>query len=133
MRHRKKTIKLGRKTEHREAMLANMVSSLIEHSRITTTLPKARAAKSLAEKMVTLAKKGDLASRRLAISRIRNKDGVRTLFAQIGPFFKERQGGYTRVLKLGRRSSDSSEMCILEWVDYVKPSEKVETKAESSS
>ena len=123
MRHRKKTVKLGRKTEHRESMLANMVTSLIEHTRITTTLPKARAASSLAEKMVTLAKKGDLAARRLAISRIKSKEGVKTLFASIGPFFKERQGGYTRVLKLGRRSSDSSEMCILEWVDYVKPAE----------
>lgn len=121
MRHRKKTVKLGRKTEHRESMFANMVTSLIQHTRITTTLRKARAASVLAEKMVTLAKKGDLAARRLAISRIRNEDGVRDLFASIGPFFKDRQGGYTRVLKLGRRSSDSSEMAILEWVDYVKP------------
>lgn len=121
MRHRKKTIKLGRKTEHRESMFANMVTSLIQHTRITTTIRKARAASVLAEKMVTLAKKGDLAARRLAISRIRNEDGVRDLFANIGPFFKDRQGGYTRVLKLGRRASDSSEMAILEWVDYVKP------------
>ncbi|MFO1489669.1 MAG: 50S ribosomal protein L17 [Kiritimatiellia bacterium] len=121
MRHRKKTVKLGRKTEHRESMFANMVTSLIQHTRITTTIRKARAASVLAEKMVTLAKKGDLAARRLAISRIRSEDGVRDLFANIGPFFKDRQGGYTRVLKLGRRSSDSSEMAILEWVDYVKP------------
>ncbi len=117
MRHRKKTIKLGRTTSHREAMLANMVCSLIQEKRITTTLPKARAARSMAEKMVTLGKRGDLHARRQAISKLRSKDAVHELFSAIAPSFTERQGGYTRILKLGARSSDASEMAILEWVD----------------
>ena len=117
MRHRKKTIKLGRTTSHREAMLANMVCSLIQEKRITTTLPKARAARSLAEKMVTLGKRGDLHARRQAISKLRSKDAVHELFSAVAPAFADRQGGYTRILKLGARSSDASEMAILEWVD----------------
>lgn len=117
MRHRKKTVKLGRDSAHREAMLANMVCSLINEKRITTTLPKARAARVLAEKMVTLGKRGDLHARRQAISRLRNKDSVYELFSAIAPAMSERQGGYTRILKKGKRSSDASEMAILEWVD----------------
>jgi large subunit ribosomal protein L17 len=117
MRHRKKTIKLGRSSSHREAMLANLVCSLINEKRITTTLPKARATRSLAEKMVTLGKRGDLHARRQAISKIRNQDSVHELFAAIAPAFAERQGGYTRIMKLGTRRSDASEMAILEWVD----------------
>lgn len=119
MRHRKKTIKLGRTSSHREAMLANMVCSLINEKRITTTLPKARAVRPLAEKMVTLGKRGDLHSRRLAISRLKSKNAVHTLFASIAPAFSEREGGYTRILKLGTRPSDASEMAILEWVDVI--------------
>jgi large subunit ribosomal protein L17 len=119
MRHRKKTIKLGRSTSHREAMLANMVCSLIKEKRITTTLPKARAVRPLAEKMVTLGKRGDLHARRLAISRLKNKDAVYALFDSIAPAFSEREGGYTRILKLGTRPSDASEMAILEWVDVI--------------
>lgn len=119
MRHRKKTIKLGRSSSHREAMLANMVCSLINEKRITTTLPKARAVRPLAEKMVTLGKRGDLHSRRLAISRLKSKNAVHTLFASIAPAFSEREGGYTRILKLGTRPSDASEMAILEWVDVI--------------
>ncbi len=117
MRHRKKTIKLGRDSSHREAMLANMVCSLINEKRITTTLPKARAARSLAEKMVTLGKRGDLHSRRQAISHLRNKDSVYELFSAIAPAMSERQGGYTRIVKKGKRLSDAAEMAILEWVD----------------
>jgi large subunit ribosomal protein L17 len=117
MRHRKKTIKLGRTTSHREAMLANQVCSLIKEKRITTTLPKAKATRSLAEKMVTLGKRGDLHARRQAISRLRSQDAVHELFSAIAPAFAERQGGYTRILKLGTRRSDASEMAILEWVD----------------
>ncbi|MEX2607432.1 MAG: 50S ribosomal protein L17 [Kiritimatiellia bacterium] len=119
MRHRKKTIKLGRSSSHREAMLANMVCSLINEKRITTTLPKARALRPLAEKMVTLGKRGDLHSRRLAISRLKSKNAVHTLFASIAPAFSEREGGYTRILKLGTRPSDASEMAIIEWVDVI--------------
>jgi len=117
MRHRKKTVKLGRSTSHREAMLANQVCSLIKEKRITTTLPKAKATRALAEKMVTLGKRGDLHARRQAISKLRSQDAVHELFSAIAPAFAERAGGYTRILKLGTRPSDASEMAILEWVD----------------
>ncbi|MGA0332775.1 MAG: 50S ribosomal protein L17 [Kiritimatiellia bacterium] len=117
MRHRKKTIKLGRSSSHREAMMANMVCSLIQEKRITTTLPKARAIRPLAEKMVTLGKRGDLHARRQAIAKLKSKDSVHELFANIAPAFTERAGGYTRILKLGTRPSDASEMAIIEWVD----------------
>jgi large subunit ribosomal protein L17 len=131
MRHRKKTIKLGRTSTHRDAMLANMVCSLIDEKRITTTLPKARAARSIAEKMVTLGKKGDLHARRTAISRLHSKDSVHELFTAIAPAFKERAGGYTRIVKKGKRSSDASEMAILEWVDItVAPKAEVAAAAE---
>ena len=120
MRHRKKTIKLGRKTSHREAMMANMVCSLIQEKRITTTLPKARAIKPLAEKMVTLGKRGDLHARRLAISRLKSQKSVHELFASIAPACSERPGGYTRIVKLGTRPSDASEMAIIEWVDVIE-------------
>jgi len=120
MRHRKKTVKLGRTTSHREAMLANMVCSLIRERRITTTLPKARAARSLAEKMVTLGKRGDLHARRRAVSKLRSQDAVHELFTSVAPAFSERPGGYTRILKLGTRPSDASEMAILEWVDVTE-------------
>jgi len=119
MRHRKKTIKLGRKSSHREAMMANMVCSLIQEKRITTTLPKARAIRPLAEKMVTLGKRGDLHARRQAISKLKSKKSVHELFASIAPAFSDRQGGYTRIMKLGTRPSDASEMAILEWVDVI--------------
>lgn len=118
MRHRKKTIKLGRTSAHREALLAGLVCSLIEENRIRTTLPKAKAARSLAEKMVTLGKQGTLADRRLAISRLRRREPVAKLFSEVAPHFKERAGGYTRIIRMGRRSSDSSEMALLEWVDF---------------
>lgn len=124
MRHRKKTIKLGRTSSHRDALLANQVCSLIASKRIKTTLPKARVVRSLAEKMVTLGKAGDLASRRRAISILRNTDAVSLLFSAIAPAFKDRKGGYTRIYKLGRRTSDSSEMALLEWVNYVAPAPK---------
>jgi large subunit ribosomal protein L17 len=120
MRHRKRSIsKLGRDTSHRESMLANLVASLIEHRRIRTTLHKAKAARSVAEKLVTLGKRGDLHARRLAIARLHKEDSVRELFSTIAPAFKDRAGGYTRILKLGRRTSDAAEMALLEWVDYV--------------
>lgn len=117
MRHRKKTIKLGRDSSHREAMLANMVCSLIQEKRIKTTIAKARAARTIAEKMVTLGKRGDLHARRQAISKIRNKNAVSELFSNVAPAMAERQGGYTRMLKIGKRASDASEMVILEWTD----------------
>ena len=117
MRHRKRTEKLGRTSSHREAMLANMVSSLIQEKRIRTTLAKAKIARRLAERCVTLGKRNTLATRRQAISKLRQNDAVKELFDVIAPAFADREGGYTRITKIGRRSSDSSEMCFLEWVD----------------
>jgi large subunit ribosomal protein L17 len=105
-----------------------MVCSLIQEKRITTTLPKARAIRPLAEKMVTLGKRGDLHARRQAISKLKSKDSVHELFAKIAPACSERAGGYTRILKLGTRPSDASEMAILEWVDVI--SEPAEAAAE---
>jgi len=118
MRHRKKTVKLGRSQAHRDSLLANQVCSLIEHRRIKTTLAKAKATKPLAEKMVTLGKKGDLHSRRIAISYLKHKDIVKKLFTEIAPASADRKGGYTRITKLGARQSDSAPMAYLEWVDY---------------
>ena len=119
MRHRKKTVKLGRTSAHRNELLANLVCALIDNKRIKTTLPKARAARSLAEKMVTLGKKGTLATRRQAIATLKNEASVKELFDAVAPAFASRAGGYTRIIKLGRRISDSSEMVLLEWVDSI--------------
>ena len=119
MRHRKKTVKLGRSSAHRNELLANLVCALIDNKRIKTTAPKAKAARSLADKMVTLGKKGTLAARRQAISTLKNEKSVKELFDAVAPVFAERNGGYTRILKLGRRISDSSEMVLLEWVDTI--------------
>lgn len=117
MRHLKRTAKLGRQFEHRNAMLANMVCSLIKHKRITTTLAKAKAARSVAEKLVTLGKSGTLHDRRLAAARLHQDDMTRILFNEIAPIFKERQGGYTRIIKLHERQGDASQLAILEWVE----------------
>ena len=117
MRHLKRTAKLGRTSEHRNAMLANLVCSLIKHKRITTTLAKAKAARSFAEKLVTLGKKGTIHARRLAAARLRQKEAVKILFNEIAPKQKERRGGYTRIVKLNQRQGDASQMAILEWVD----------------
>ena len=118
MRHRKKTVKLGRSQAHRDSLLANQVCSLIEHRRIKTTLAKAKATKPLAEKMLTLGKKGDLHARRIAISYLKHKDIVKKLFTEIAPASADRKGGYTRIVKLGARLSDSAPMAYLEWVDF---------------
>ncbi len=117
MRHQKKTIKLGRTAEHRKALLANQVCSLIEHQRIKTTLAKAKAVRPLAEKMVTLGKKGSIHARRTALATLRQKNAVKKLFDDIAPRSTERNGGYTRVVKLGQRKSDSASMAFIEWVD----------------
>ncbi len=121
MRHRVSKIKLGRRGAHRDSMLANMVCSLITERRIKTTLSKAKVARSLAEKMVTLGKKGTLAARRNAVSKLKSPDHVKVLFDEIAPGFADRSGGYTRITKLGQRMSDASEMAILEWVEASKP------------
>src|SRR3954454_4675156 len=117
MRHLKRTAKLGRTGQHRNAMLANMVCSLIKHKRITTSLAKAKAARSVAEKMVTLGKAGTLHDRRLAVARLHQEDAVKILFTDIAPAQKERHGGYTRIIRLNQRQGDSSQRAILEWVD----------------
>src|SRR6201993_1833644 len=121
MRHLKRTAKLGRTSEHRNAMLANMVCSLIKHKRITTTLAKAKAARSVAEKMVTLGKSGTIHDRRLASARLHQEDAVKILFTEIAPSQKERRGGYTRIVKLGQQQGDSSQKAILEGVDLPLP------------
>src|SRR5207342_1531985 len=117
MRHRKQTAKLGRTGQHRNAMLANLVCSLIKHKRVTTTVAKAKAARSVAEKMVTLGKSGTLHDRRLAAARLHQEDAVKILFNEIAPTQKERRGGYTRIIRLGQRQGDAAQLAILEWVD----------------
>jgi len=117
MRHLKRTAKLGRTGQHRNAMLANMVCSLIKHKRITTTVAKAKAARSVAEKMVTLGKRGTVQTRRLAVARLHQEDAVKILFDEIAPAHKERRGGYTRIVRLGQRQGDAGQRAILEWVE----------------
>ena len=141
MRHLKRTAKLGRTGTHRNAMLANLVSSLIKHKRVETTLAKAKAARPVAEKIVTLGKEGSLHARRLVAARLHHQsrshfkgtptvkgkvlrdkwrlkeDVVRILFEEIAPTFKERNGGYTRIVKLHQRQGDAAQLAILEWVE----------------
>ena len=117
MRHRKQGRKLNRTSSHRKAMFANMAASLIEHKQIVTTLPKAKEMRSVADKLITLAKRGDLHSRRQAISQVRDVEQVKKLFDELGPRYKERPGGYTRVLKAGFRFGDNAPMAVIEFVD----------------
>ena len=126
MRHLKRTAKLGRTSEHRNAMLANLVCSLIEHKRVTTSLAKAKAARSVAEKMVTLGKKGTIHHRRLAVARLHQESAAKILFKDIAPVYKDRKGGYTRIIRLENRIGDAAQRAILEWVDFT-PAAPVET------
>jgi large subunit ribosomal protein L17 len=131
MRHLKRTAKLGRTGEHRNAMLANLVCSLIKHKRVTTTLARAKAARPVAEKMVTLGKSGTLHDRRLAVARLHQEDVVRVLFNEIAPTQAGRAGGYTRIVKLHQRQGDAAQLAIIEWVDVpveVAPEPKKEAK-----
>ena len=137
MRHQKKTVKLGRTAEHRKALLANQVCSLIEHQRIRTTLAKAKAVRPLAEKMVTLGKKASIHARRTAFAVLRQKDAVKKLFDEIAPRTADRNGGYTRIVKLGQRKGDAAPIAYLEWVDAAllvdqEIDEAVEKKARKS-
>ena len=118
MRHKYSGRKLGRTSSHRQAMFRNMVTSLFEHERIVTTAEKAKEARPIAEKMITLAKRGDLHARRQALSFIRSKDVVEKLFTQIKDTFEDRKGGYTRIIKTGVRRGDCASMAILELVGY---------------
>jgi large subunit ribosomal protein L17 len=118
MRHRNSGRKLGRTSSHRDAMFRNMVTSLFEHERIVTTTPKAKEARRIADKMITLAKKGDLHAKRQALSYIRSKDVVAKLFDVIQLKFVGRNGGYTRIIQTGVRQGDAAAMAILELVGY---------------
>ena len=118
MQHNRAGRKLGRTTAHRKALFRNQLSSLITHERIQTTLPKAKDLRPLIEKMVTLGKRGGLHARRLVLKTIPEAPTVKKLFNDIAPRFKERAGGYTRILKLGRRPGDGAEMAILEFIDF---------------
>lgn len=118
MQHNRAGRKLGRTTAHRKALFRNQLSSLITHERIQTTLPKAKDLRPLIEKMITLGKRGGLHARRLALKTIPEATTVKKLFEEIAPRFKERAGGYTRIMKLGRRQGDGAEMAILEFIDF---------------
>ena len=118
MRHRKAGRKLGRTSSHRDAMLRNMVTSLLEQERIVTTVPKEKEARRIAEQMITLGKRGDLHARRQALAYIRSKDIVAKLFDEISTQYASRQGGYTRIIRTGTRSGDAAPMAIIELVDY---------------
>lgn len=118
MRHRKAGRKLNRNAAHRKAMLRNMVTSLIEHERIVTTVPKAKETKRIAEKMITLGKRGDLHARRQAMAYIRSKSIVTKLFDEISEQYADRQGGYTRIIRTGNRYGDAAPMAIVELVGY---------------
>ena len=117
MRHGNAHRKLNRKAEHRRAMFANMAASLIRHEQIVTTLPKAKDLRPIVEKLVTLGKRGDLHARRQAIAEMRDVAMVKKLFDVIGPRYKDRNGGYTRVLKAGYRYGDSAAVAVIEFVD----------------
>ena len=117
MRHKKSGRKLGRTSSHRKAMFRNMATSLLLHETIKTTLPKAKELRRVVEPLITLAKKDDISNRRLAFSRLRDKVIVGKLFNDLGPHFKERPGGYLRILKIGQRSGDSAPMAIVQLID----------------
>src|ERR1700754_103272 len=117
MRHGSGHKKLNRTSAHRQAMFANMAASLIKHEQIVTTLPKAKALRPVVEKLVTLAKQGDLAARRLVVSRMRDETQAKKLFDTLAPRYKTRAGGYTRVLKAGYRHGDNAPMAVIEFVD----------------
>lgn len=120
MRHKKAGKRLGRTSSHRLAMVRNMVTSLLEHERIVTTTPKAKEIRKVAEKMITLAKRGDLHARRQALSFVRDKDVVAKLFGPMKEEYMGRNGGYTRIVRTGNRIGDAAPMAILEMVNYTE-------------
>jgi len=140
MRHRKHSNQLGVKKEHREALLANLSTALITHGKIKTTLKKAKALRPFVEKVITLAKKGSLHNRRLAISRVRDTGAVHELFEEKVEQFRDRNGGYTRIYKLGTRRGDAAEMALIELIDAddegygkkSKPKSKAKKKAKAA-
>ncbi len=140
MRHLKAGRKLGRTTSHKKALMANLASEVFRHKSIVTTTPKAKEARRVVERLITFAKRGDLASRRQVLRTVRDKDLVKELFETIAPRFSEREGGYTRIVKLGRRAGDNAPLAIFELVGYEgvkaermeKQRQKREAKKESS-
>lgn len=116
MRHQRVMKKFGRSTAHRKMLMKSLVTNLILAESIKTTLPKAKEARKDADRIVTVAKKGDLAARRLAASRLLDPKAVQKLFDKIAPAMKDRKGGYTRIVKLGNRKGDAAEMCVIQWV-----------------
>ena len=130
MRHARTGKKLGRDSAHRKALYSNLAGALIEHGRIRTTVTKAKAVKPIAEQMITLGRRGDLHARRQATSFLRSRDVVHKLFAEVAPLFKDRPGGYTRIVKIGPRPGDSAEMAYLELVDeeYVASEREARTR-----
>ena len=129
MRHQRAGKKLGRDSAHRKALYANLAGALIEHGRIRTTEAKAKAVKPIAEQMITLGRRGDLAARRQAVAFLRSKDVVHRLFADVAPRFADRPGGYSRIVKLGPRYGDAADMVYLELVDYDATAESAEPAA----
>ena len=129
MRHGSSGRRLNRTTGHRNALLVNLATALIKHEQIKTTLPKAKELRPYVEKLVTLAKRGDLHARRQAISEIRDLEGVKKLFATIGPRYKARAGGYTRVLKAGFRHGDNAAVAVIEFVDRDKDAKGADDRA----
>jgi len=119
MRHQRSGKKLGRDAAHRKALYANLTGSLIEHGRVKTTLAKAKAVRPVAEKMITLGRRGDIHARRQALAYLRSQEVVHQLFAEVAPRFTDRPGGYTRIVKIGPRPGDSAPMAYIELVDYV--------------
>lgn len=132
MRHRARVSTFGRKTGPRQALIRGLVSSLVEHGRIKTTLAKAKELRRHAEKAITLGKKQSLHAQRLLVSRYHNEDTVFSIMKDIAPRFKDREGGYTRIMKLGGRPGDNAEMAFIEWVDY-SPKEVKEVDLKEAS
>ncbi len=130
MRHGIVGRKLGRTRSHYHALMDNLVASMLKHESITTTLPKAKELRPLVEKLITLGKEDSVHARRLALRTVRQKDVLKKLFSDIGPRMKDRQGGYTRILKMGQRASDAAPMAIIQLVDYVP---KAKPAAEASA
>jgi large subunit ribosomal protein L17 len=133
MRHKAATAHLGRSTKARKGLLRNLVNSLVEHGRITTTVTKAKELRRHVERAVTLGKKGTLHARRVLLSRYPKASTVEALMKDIGPRFKNRPGGYTRVIKLGTRKGDCAEMAFIEWVDYELPKKEESTDKKSKT
>jgi large subunit ribosomal protein L17 len=129
MRHRKKRKRFGRTTNQRKALFRNLLESLLIHERIETTVAKAKELRSLADKMVTLGKRGDLHAKRLALSILPNRKAVAKLFSEIAPRFADRNGGYTRVIRTRRRLKDQAEMAVIEFIDYEERRKETTAKA----